>query len=437
MTITLAASILDLTAVDLWTILVAACSSVACGVIGCFLVLRRQALLGDAISHAILPGLAVAFMVTGSRDPLPMFAGALAAGVLTAVLSVGLHRWGRVHEDAAMGVVFATFFAVGVVLINLVARRVDLDPSCVLWGNLEFAGLDLMPLGPIEAPRALRTLGPVLVLNVAVIVVFFKELRIASFDPHLATTMGISAAVVHYGLMTLVAGTCVASFEAVGSVLVVAMLVAPGATAHLLTDRLGRMIGISAGVAGVAAVAGYLLAVQLRTNVAGMIGACAGAEFFAAVLLAPRYGVVMKLARRAALTRRIDAEDALGMLYRWHERSRGRRPLTRADILAALTGGWTTRWALRSLRRAGKVQADRAGALTLTPSGMEEAARVVRSHRLWESYLARHLGLPLDHLHEPSHRAEHFISPAMQEAIDRDITPARDPHGREIPPAGT
>lgn len=435
MTAVLAASIFDLTSVDVWTMLVAACSSVACGVIGCFLVLRRQALLGDAISHAILPGLALAFMLTGTRDPLPMFAGALGAGVLTAILSVGLHRWGRVHEDAAMGVVFATFFAVGVVLINLVARRVDLDPSCVLWGNLEFAGLDLMPLGPIEAPRALRTLGPVLALNVGVIVVFFKELRIASFDPHLATTMGISAAVVHYGLMTLVAGTCVASFEAVGSVLVVAMLVAPGATAHLLTDRLGRMIWIAAGVAVVAAVVGYMLAVHLRTTVAGMIGACAGAEFFAAVMLAPRRGVATKVIRRIELARRIDGEDILGMLYRWHEQGRGGRPLVRADILAALAGGWTTRWALWSLRRAGMIRTDRDGAVRLTPEGRDSAARVVRSHRLWESYLARHLGLPLDHLHEPSHRAEHFVTPAMREAIGREITPALDPHGRAIPPA--
>ncbi|MFM9994769.1 MAG: metal ABC transporter permease [Phycisphaerales bacterium] len=434
----LAQSIMGFTATEWWTMAVAVCCSVACGVIGCFLVLRRLSLLGDAISHAILPGIAVAFMVTDSRAPLPMLAGALAVGLLTAVLSSGLHRWGRVPEDAAMGVVFATLFAIGVMLIAMVAHEVDLDPGCVLYGNLELAGADLAPIGGVEVPRALLTLGPVLLLNVAVVAVFFKELKIVSFDPALAATMGISVALVHYTLMTLVAATCVASFEAVGSVLVIAMLVAPGATAHLLTDRLSRMLWIAAAVAASAGVIGYILAAQLSTYVAGMVGAVAGGEFFLAALFAPRHGFVSKVVHRVALALRIDREDVLGMLYRWHERARETpkaRPLAAADVVAGVAGGWVTRTAVWSLRRSGAVASSDESGLTLTEAGITEARGIIRSHRLWETYLAKHLGLPPDHLHQPSHRAEHFISPEMQEALDREADRARDPHGREIPPA--
>ena len=425
---------IDLRPDELWVIAIAVCCSVACGLVGCFLVLRRMSLLGDAISHAILPGLVGAFMITGTRDPFAMLAGAMVVGVLTAFLSAGLHRWGRVPEDAAMGVVFVTLFAVGAILISMAARDVDLDPGCVLYGMIEQVALDTRPILGAEVPRALLVLGPMLAINTAVIVVFFKELKIVSFDPYLATTMGISAALVHYGLMTLVAATSVASFESVGSVLVVAMLVAPGATAHLLTDRLSRLLWIAAGVATVAAVAGYMLALRWNTSVAGMISVIGGAEFLLAALFAPRYGYVGRLAQRLVLALRIDREDALGMLYRWHERAEsGDRPLTARDVRIGVAGGLSTRLALWSLARLGHVTRGREGALALSAAGMDRARRIVRSHRLWESYLAKHLGLPLDHLHEPSHRAEHFITPAMQAELGREVGREADPHGREIP----
>jgi manganese/zinc/iron transport system permease protein len=285
---------------DLWTIATAAVCSVACGVLGCFLVLRRLALLGDAISHAILPGLAVAFLLTGTRDPLAMLAGAMAVGVLTALLSAGLARWGRVPDDAAMGVVFTTLFALGVILISFAARNVDLDPGCVLYGLLEFVPFDTVSLLGLELPRAFAWLSAALLINLALITLFYKELKIVCFDPYLATTMGISAALVHYGLMTAVAATAVASFEAVGSILVIAMLVAPGATAQLLTDRLSRMLLWSAALAALAAVLGYIFAVALNTSIAGMIASVSLGQFILAAIFAPRHGI---LARRLARPR--------------------------------------------------------------------------------------------------------------------------------------
>ena len=282
---------------DLWTIAVASCCSISCGVLGCFLVLRRLSLLGDAISHAILPGLALAFILSGTRSPAAMLAGAMCVGLLTALVSGALHRWGRVPEDASMGVVFTTLFAGGVMLVTVAARDVDLDPGCVLYGLIEFAPFDTLAIAGAQIPRSFVWLGASMAINIGLIAVFYKELKIACFDPALATTLGISATLVHYGLMTAVTATAVASFEAVGSILVVAMLVAPGATAQLLTDRLARMLWWAGAVALLSAVGGYVLAVYFNTSVAGMIATVSLGLFVAAAVGAPTHGVI---ARRVA-----------------------------------------------------------------------------------------------------------------------------------------
>ncbi|MDX9912212.1 MAG: metal ABC transporter permease [Phycisphaerales bacterium] len=283
--------------IDVWTVAIGALCAASCGLLGCFLVLRRMSLLGDAISHAILPGLGIAFLMTGTRDPWAMLAGAAVVGVLTAVLSAALHRWGRVPEDASMGVVFTTLFALGVVIITFAARDVDLDPGCVLYGSLEFAGADTREVLGAEVPRAFMWLGAVFLLNIALVTIFYKELKIVCFDPALAATLGFSAWLVHYTLMAGVASTCVASFESVGSILVIAMLVAPGATAHLLTDRLSRMLIIAVVVGAISAVVGYVLAVVWDTSVAGMIAAASLAIFGLVALVAPRHGVIARVAR--------------------------------------------------------------------------------------------------------------------------------------------
>ncbi len=424
-------SLWTLRADDLWTIATAICCNVACGLLGCYLVLRRMSLLGDAISHAVLPGLAAAFLITGSRAALPMLAGAMVVGVLTAACSAGLSRWGRVSEDAAMGVVFTSLFALGVVMITRAASHVDLDAGCVLYGLIEFVPLDRVTVAGAEIPRATLVLAIVLLVNVTLILVFYKELRIVAFDPYLASTMGFNATAVHYGLMAAVAMTTVASFESVGSILVVAMLIAPGATAQLLTDRLDRMLVLAAGVATLAAVVGYLLALRFNTSVAGMMSVVAGVEFALAVMLAPRYGYISKLVHNLALSLRVEREDLLGLLYRRAE----------GDVAAGMAAEelhrghvprWRTRWVTRRLVRDGLCDRGEGGQLTLTAAGQREARRIIRSHRLWERFLADQTELPLDHLHAPAERMEHFLTPEMRaELADRDAHP--DPHGRQIP----
>ena len=424
---------------DLWIIATAVVCSVSCGLLGCFLVLRRMSLLGDAISHAILPGLALAFIVTNSREPMAMLSGALVVGLLTAFLSTGLAKWGRVPEDAAMGVVFTSLFALGVILITWVARDVDLDPGCVLYGLIEFVPFDTMSIAGHEIPRSFVWLLVMLAINITLVTVFFKELKIVCFDPYLATTMGISASLVHYGLMTAVTATSVASFEAVGSILVIAMLVAPGATAHLLTDKLSPMLWLAAIISAVSGTLGYILAVWINTSVAGMIATVALGLFVLTALVAPRHGIISKQARRVLLSVRIFREDALGMLYRWHEHASGNapdaaRPLTARQIVTATRAGWLGHIVLWLLVRTALVGRGRGGGLIPTPHGLSEASQIVRGHRLWESYLVKHLATNPGAVHAAAHRTEHHLSAALQDRLAETSDGPIDPHGRPIPP---
>lgn len=418
-----------------WTIAIAAMANAACAIVGCYLLLRRQCLLGDAISHAVLPGIALAFLATGSLGALPMFVGALVMGVLTSVFTRALERIGGMPPDVSMGVVFTAMFAAGVLLITRAAPNVHLDPGCVLYGLVEFVSLDMRSYWGIEAPAALLPVGVALAATIAFVLLLWKELKVASFDPDLATTIGISAGVVHYGLMLLVAGVTVASFEAVGSILVVAMLIVPAATAHLLTDRLASMIAWSVAVAVVSAVIGYAVDFWLNTGMAGMIAVAAGGQFLLAALFAPRHGLVARAWRRWSVGVRIRCEDVLARLYRRDESALQPPPVpTAAAAVSERPAGLSVRWAQFRLRRQNLVETAADGRLALTPNGRRAAESVVRAHRLWERYLGAHFDLPLDHLHEAAERLEHFLGPELQARLDRELEhPGVDPHGRPIP----
>lgn len=294
-------------ALDGWIILAGALCAFASALLGPFLVLRRMSMMGDAISHAVLPGLAVAFLVTDSRASLPMFIGAAIVGVLTAVFTDWVRGFGKVDESASMGVVFTVLFSIGLLLVVQAADSVDLDPGCVLYGAIEMTPLDTVTLAGHEIPRVIVTLGSVCILNLICVATFYKELKISSFDPALATSLGIRASLMHYMLMTLVAITAVASFESVGNILVVAMLVVPAAAAYLLTNRLLIMI-ILAVVFGVASgVLGHLGAITVpaafgyqSTGTAGMMAVAAGLLFALAAIFSPKSGLPATIRRRRA-----------------------------------------------------------------------------------------------------------------------------------------
>ena len=420
------------TASDWWVIAVGALTNVACALVGCYLVLRRMSLMGDALSHAVLPGLVLAFLLSGSLNILPLFLGAVAIGLLSTFLIQTLHQYGRVPADASMGVVFTSLFALGVILIKRYVSGLHFDAACVYEGSLQFVALDSVEVAGYWIPRTLLTIAPVVLLNLAVIGLLWKELKLSSFDAQLASAMGFSATTMHYLLMVLVSVTTVASFEAVGSILVVAMLIVPPATAHLLCDRLGRMMAVACALAVAAAVVGYWAALTWNVNPAGAMTVAAGGFYAVTVFLSPRYGVLSTLIRNARTSLRIVREDLLGMLYRVEELGSRERLETGAAI-EAVGDSMLARAALASLVRDGQILRSQ-GRLALTEPGRDAARQLVRTHRLWEAYLVQHLGLPLDHVHGPAHRVEHFIDEKIQRDLEAAVDDAAtDPHGRDIP----
>ena len=239
-----------LTSVDWWIIAIGALCAAACALPGSILVLRRMSLMGDAISHTVLPGIAIAFLVSGSRDPAAMLIGAIIVGVLTAILVQAIHSLGNVEVGASIGIVFTVLFAFGLVLMRQAIDHVDIDPDCVLYGSIEFSIFDQVNLlGLMYVPRAIVINGIMFIANAILIAVFYKEFKISSFDPALAKSQGFKPEWMHYLLMTMTAATAVAAFESVGSILVVAMFIVPPATAYLLTDRYGVLLFVSVLVA--------------------------------------------------------------------------------------------------------------------------------------------------------------------------------------------
>ncbi len=417
---------------DLWILAVAAMTNVACAVIGVYLVLRRISMLGDALAHAVLPGLVLAFLWGGRLSIGWMFLGAWSVAVLTTFLVQTLERRGGVTADAGMGVVFTALFASGVLLLNRFAGAVHLDPDCVLFGLLEFTPLNTISMAGWEVPRAAVTIAPVLAMNVLFVLVFWKELKLTSFDAALAVTLGFSATTMHYLLMAVVATTTVASFEAVGSILVVAMLLVPGATGHLLSDRLERVMLWGVVTALASAAGGFALAVWFDANIAGSMAVVGGMCYLAALVASPHQGLAWQLVGRLGTTLRILREDALALLYRLEELSTARR-LAPREVVQALGGGWAPRWVLWRLTHRGLVASVPCG-LELTVTGRAQAAGLVRAHRLWEAFLVEHLGLPIDHVHDPATRVEHYLSGSLQAQIAAELSDQRrDPHGREVP----
>ena len=426
---------------DGWIILAGLLCAIATASLGNFLVLRKMSLLGDAISHAVLPGLAIAFLVSQSRNSWVMFLGAIAAGVLTALLSEWIHNAGKVDEGAALGVVFTSLFALGLVLIVRAADSVDLDADCVLYGAIELSPLDTVEIFGAHIPQAVVVLACVATINVLFVAVCFKELLITTFDPLLATTSGFRSRMMHYLLMILVAVTAVASFQTVGSVLVVAMMIVPPAAAYLLTERLSTMIWLSCLLGGLAAVTGHLAAVTVpswfglgSTSTAGMIAVMAGLFFIGCWLLSPKQGVMISLIRRYTLAWRILCDDILALLYRVEERQLSISP--NISKLSDLLLAWRLAvWlACRRLSRHGLL--DRSDdRYLLSDSGRQRAIPLVRSHRLWEEYLVSQLGLPTDRIHDKAELYEHYTSSQLRQDLSAETNaPEQDPHGSPIPP---
>src|SRR5690554_1372177 len=266
----------------LWIILTGSLIAISCGLLGAYLVLRKMAMVGDAISHAVLPGIVLAYLFTDSREALPMLIGAAALGVLTTVIIELFYQKARLQSDASIGITFTWLFAIGIILISVFADQVDLDQDCVLYGEIAYVPLDLWigNDGTSFGPRSLWISGGLLITVLLFIWISYKALFITTFHPAYAQSLGIAVGFWHYALMSAVSLSTVVSFESVGAILVVAFLIVPPASAYLLTNKLKTMLWITALLATISAIGGYFLAVWVNGSIAGAMASVTGIIFF-------------------------------------------------------------------------------------------------------------------------------------------------------------
>ncbi len=279
--------------------LIAAVVAIACAIPGVFLVLRKMALISDAISHSILPGIVIGFFITEDLNSPLLILLAAVTGVITVVMVESIQKTGLVKEDTAIGLVFPALFSIGVILIAKNANDVHLDVDAVLLGELAFAPFDrLIIAGTDVGPKSLWVMGAILSITVGMLFAFFKELKVSTFDAGLSAALGFSPVVLHYGLMTISSVTVVGAFEAVGAVLVVALMIAPAATAYLLTSDLKKMLVLSVIFGVFSAIGGYWMAHFLDASIAGSMTTVLGLVFLTVYLFAPSKGLIAVMYRQ-------------------------------------------------------------------------------------------------------------------------------------------
>jgi manganese/zinc/iron transport system permease protein len=414
---------------DGWIVFIGGLCGLNTALLGNFLLLRRMSMLGDAISHAILPGLALAFIIFESRDSTLMLIGASLFGVLTVVLTEWLRGRGKVDEGAALGIVFVGLFALGLLLIVRAADTVDLDPSCVLFGSIELSPLSTILLFGFDIPISVPRLLGLLCINVAFIFLCYKELLLSSFDEAFAEAEGCRPRLLHYIFLSLVALTAVISFEIVGNILVVAMFVVPPACAHLLSRRFNNILIISLVFSLIFVVLGHLGAVFLppllglnSTSTAGMIATVAGMAFIFLLLFSPSRGVVSTYLSRSLERMTITIDDFLAEVFRKKEDYSISTQLIEPPL-----------WIIQIALFTGLVVKDDRGYI-LTNKGLRRAEQIIRSHRLWEAYLSEEVGYESSQVHGHADGFEHYTDSGLQEKLHSESKyPDEDPHGRKIP----
>ncbi len=295
---------------DLSIILTAGLVATAAGLLGPFLVLRRVALTSDAVSHAVLPGIVVIWLLFHTRAPLPVIVGAAAFAIVCVLAIDALKSTGLVKGDAAIALVFPALFSLGVIGITRYASGIHLDLDSTIYGEIAFSPFETLSVGGVEVARSIVLLLGVALVNVLLITLLWKEFKATTFDPEFSLTIGIPPKLLSRLLLIAVAITAVTAFESVGAILVVTLLIVPAATAYLLTDRLWVMVAATLAIGWVSAIAGYRGAVAMDASIAGAMGLVAAVCFALALFASPRYGLVARAIQRRSRTRAVQRELA-------------------------------------------------------------------------------------------------------------------------------
>ncbi|HEV2060703.1 MAG TPA: metal ABC transporter permease [Solirubrobacteraceae bacterium] len=297
---------------DLTIILTAGLVATAAGLLGPFLVLRRVALMSDAVSHAVLPGIVLVYLLLGTRAPLPVIAGAAVFAIICVLAIEALRSTGLVKSDAAIALVFPALFALGVLGVTRYASGVHLDLDSTIYGEIAFAPFQTVTIGGVDVARSIVLLGTVALCNLALVTLLWKEYKATTFDPLFSRTIGISPALLSRLLLIAVAITAVTAFESVGAILVVTMLIVPAAAAYLLTNRLWAMVVVTVALGWVSALGGHTAATAVDASIAGAMGLVAAVCFALALVASPRYGLLARAVQRRRRRRDLHAALAAG-----------------------------------------------------------------------------------------------------------------------------
>jgi len=412
-----------------YAILSALCLGVTCGVLGSLMTVRRMALVGDALGHAVLPGVAVGFLLAGTKaSPLLMLC-AVGSGMLGIYTMTAISRTTRIKPDASMALVLSCFFGMGVSLVTWINQQPGGNKS----GLSSFLFGQAAAVGPDELKvMALCTLAVLLI-----VAVLYKELQVFCFDEAYAASLGLPVRLLHHLLLVLLAVSVVVSIQAVGVILVAAMLVIPAATAYLLCERLHRMLLVAAATGCCAGVLGTYLSYLGTSLPTGpfMVMAAAGL-FTAAWMLGPRHGVLRRWWRLRLTRTRAEMENTMKALWQIRERTGFTEETVPLAALASQLRTTEPEAAARVevLAKRGWAVAVAEGGSQLTRDGHLRACEVVRNHRLWELYLVTHANVAPDQVHEDAERIEHVLGAELVAQLERRLSyPRYDPHGRPIP----
>ena len=397
------------------------------GTIGTFAVLRRRALVGDMISHASLPGICIAFLIMGNRNFLGLSLGALATGLVAIVMVAILTRWTRTKEDAAIGIVLSTWFGAGMVLLSVAQRQTTGYP----------AGLKSYLLGEAAGigRRDVQVIAVVALVCLAIVSVLYKEFKLLSFDTDFAAAQGWPTLALDLAMMSTLAVVTIVGLPICGVILMAALIILPGASARFWSNRLGRLLAIAAIAGAAAGVIGTFLAsplpkqwlgVELFDNTKyppGPLIVLSAATFFVfSMLFAPKRGILSNAYVELQLTRRIAREHLLRALYEISEPYLPERPAVAESLLIAHRNWrrWSVDWWLWRLRSRGFIERSN-GDIRLTPTGLDAAAEITRTHRLWEMFLVDSAGIAPDHVDRDADAVEHMLPKQLVHELEQRL----------------
>ena len=403
---------------------------VCCGLLGSVIVVRQFALAGDTLAHAVLPGIALGYMWAMKKSPIHLFVGAVLAGLIGAVVVSLIQQTTRLKRDTSLGIVLGGFYAFGIVLVTYLQNHMPGDA----------AGLKSFLFGKAAAMTEtdLVLITSITVISLVIFVLFFGQLKAISFDASFARSIGIRERFFHYLLMLLLAWAVVAALQAVGVVLVTAMLIIPAATAYLLTDRLHWMVFLSIIIGGTVSTAGVIISfLGPKLPTGPFIVLTAASVFAVAFIAAPRHGRIAKWWSRRRQSDQIRRENTLKAIYHLQEANEfandwigvddliGKRRKRQEEVLREI----------RLLDRKQLIHWDEEGArLRFEDDGLTRAKEIVRNHRLWELYLTNKANIAPDHVHDDAEKIEHILGDDLVRELEESLeNTGVDPHGKEIP----